>query len=138
MINNPANGWCNITIGEWSERCKEYDDVPYMLFDAIEKCLRTLNPTVVKLNGDGYKYTIVFDQNKTHIISDKEVQTAYITIAVGVIELAKQLIDDIRENLNDWAIWSSYNDDEYEERKKDLEVMCQILEKRCSWWEVSE
>lgn len=132
MLDKPKYGWSHITIGEWSDRCSYLDDVPYMLLEALEESCRTFKPVAVEFEAEGWNYIIVFNSFETHIISDKEDEYTHTCIDIDHRDLAHELIADIRNNLNEWARWPSYimSEDEYEERKKDLEVMCDILECR--------
>ena len=130
MLDKPNGCWSRITIGEWSERCSDADDVPFMLLEALEESCRTYKPIAVKFDAEGYEYIIVFDWIETHIISDKDNKYTYTTIAADRDVLAHQLIVDILADLDDWAAWRSVSDDECEERMKDLAIMCDILNRR--------
>lgn len=132
MLDKPEYGWSHISIGEWSDRCSYLDDVPYMLLEALEESCRTFKPVAVEFDAEGWNYIIVFNSFETHIISDKDDSYTHTCIEVDNRDLANELIADIRENLADWADWpcGCISDDEYEERKKDLIVMCNILESR--------
>lgn len=132
MLDKPKYGWSHITIGEWSDRCSYLDDVPYMLLEALEESCRTSKPVAVEFDAEGWNYIIIFNSFETHIISDKDDTYTHTCIEVDHRDLAHELIADIMENLDDWARWSYYimSEDEYEDRKKDLTVMCGILERR--------
>lgn len=132
MLDKPKYGWSHITIGEWSDRCSYLDDVPYMLLEALEESCRTFKPVAVEFEAEGWNYIIVFNSFETHIISDKEDVYTHTCIEVDHRDLAHELITDIRNNLDDWAAFPCGNMtiDEYEDRKKDLAVMCNILESR--------
>lgn len=133
MFSKPKNGWCTITIGEWSDRCSYLDDVPFMVLEGLEESCRTHKPVAAKFDAEGWEYIIVFDWLETHIISDIGGKYELVTVDVNRDELALQAISDIRRDIDGWASWLSYStmsDDEKEERKKDLLVLCDILSKR--------
>lgn len=137
MLDKPEYGWSHITIGEWSDRCSYLDDVPYMLLEALEESCRTFKPVAVEFEAEGWNYIIIFNSFETHIISEREPHDEndgykYFTVEVDHRDLAHELITDIMENLDDWAAWPPciMSEDEYEDRKKDLAVMCSILERR--------
>lgn len=131
MLDKPVYGWCHIKIGNWVERCSDYlDDVPTMLFEALEESCRVRKPTAVEFDAEGYGYIIVFDSVHTYVIYDDDSDDCMIRINIGYDELAKQFVSDMRENLSDWAWWWAGSDEEAEERMKDISVMCDILERR--------
>lgn len=139
MLSKPKHGWSEITISSWSDRCSYIDDVPFMLLEAMEESCRVNKPVSVKFDAEGWDYIIVFDQFETHIITTNpnDVDTEfgnfdYYTIEVDRDELAKELITDIRKYIDYWTKWDGYceNADYVEERKKDLLVLCDVIEKR--------
>lgn len=138
MLSKPKHGWSEITIGDWSDRCSYIDDVPFMLLEAMEESCRVNKPVAIKFDAEGWDYIIVFDQFETHIISTAphslkaQDSYSYYTIEVDRDELAKELIADTRRDIDEWC--GFYYEDETEdfisERKKDLLVLCDVLEKR--------
>ena len=130
MISTPKYGWSTITIGDWSERCSYLDDVPFMLLSAIDKVLRMHVPCAVRFDAEGFEYIIVFDENETHIIELND-KITYHTIEIYIEYIVKELIADIRNDLEEWAWWvPGCSEDQFNERKLDLEVYCDIIEKR--------
>jgi len=139
MLSKPEHGWSRITIGDWSDRCSYIDDVPFELLEALETSCRVKQPIAVKFDAEGWDYIIVFDQFETHIISTHvnplsfgEGDYSYYAIEVDRDELAKELVKDIRRDIDDWTMWFDYRgtEDYYSERKKDLLVLCDIVERR--------
>ena len=132
MLDTPKHGWSQITIGDWSDRCSYMNDVPSLLLDAIESICRTYHPAAVTLDAEGWEYILVFDSFATHIISDNcDDGYIYTSIDISLAELARELIDDIRRDIDGWAEWAIHpSDDEIGERKKDLLAYCDGLEKR--------
>lgn len=130
MLRKPRHGWSTITIGDWSDRCSYVDDVPFMLLEALEESCRTFKPVAVEFDAEGYEYIIVFNSYETHIISNKDDTYTHTCVPIGRNKLAKELIDDITADLDDWAWWLGEYEEMYEERKKDLTVMCNILKRR--------
>ena len=139
MLSKPKHGWSEITIGDWSDRCSYIDDVPFNLLEALEKSCRTHRPVAVKFDAEGWDYIVVFDQFETHIIStnpnDVDVYFSnfdYHTIEIDRDKLAKELIADIRRDIDDWTHWDyrDHTEDYLSERKKDLLALCNVVEKR--------
>lgn len=135
MLATPKHGWSNITIGNWSDRCSYLTDVPFQLLEAMECSCREHKPVSVSFDAEGWEYIITFDWFYTHIISGKseEDSFSYFSIDINRDELAKELISDIRKDIDGWSTWLDYGDmseDEISERKKDLLILCDIVEKR--------
>ena len=131
MLKTPWCGWSEITIGNWHDRCSYLDDVPYMLLEAVDCVNRTGRPSAVQFDAEGWEYIIVFDTWETHIISnDSEREHNYYTIEINLKDLTRELIADIRRDLDEWSKWCSDSDYETEERKADLDAWCNVVEKR--------
>ena len=133
MLSRPIIGWSKITIGNWSDRCSYIDDVPFMLLEAMEESCRINKPVSVRIDAEGWDYIIVFDQFTTHIISEITDDYTYYSVDIDRDELAKELISDIRRDIDGWCEWFCYHElteDYISERKKDLLVLCDMLEKR--------
>ncbi len=130
MLSNPGCGWSDITIGEWSDRCSYLDDVPFGILKGLEESCRTHNPVAVKLDAEGWEYIIVFNEQETHIITDKNGDYALTTVEIGSDELAKQAVSDILRDIDGWSAWIDYgdmSDDEKGKRKKELLALCELL-----------
>ena len=138
MLSKPKGGWSDITIGNWSDRCSYVDDIPFNLLKAMEQSCREHKPVSVNVDAEGYEYIIIFDWFHTHIILeniDEEDKSdfKYFSIRIDRDKLAKELISDIRRDIDGWSNWLSYHDmseDEISERKKDLLVLCEVIENR--------
>lgn len=140
MIHNPKYGWATIKIGDFEDRCSYVQNVPVQLLKALDHSVRTYETSVVSIDAEGYEYIIVFDQFNTHIImEDAEVDRYSLkTINIGYRELARELIEDIRRDLKEWARWMDYGmmpENEQEERARELVSKCEILEGRLDYLE---
>ena len=136
MLSTTKHGWSNISIGNWSERCSYLDDVPFVLLRALEKICRTRTAEAVKFDAEGYEYIVVFDNNDVHIISNHSEQGyIYTSIVANIHDLAKELVSDIRKDIDFWSNWNDYGSmgaEEMAERKQGLIILCDSLEKRGS------
>lgn len=134
MLSTPIHGWSNITIGNWSDRCSYLDDVPFDLLEAIKHLYETVHtPVCVCFDAEGYEYTIVFDLFYTHIILENPDEDGfnYFSIDIDIDDLAKELISDIRKDIDGWSTWLSYHDmtkEEIFERKEELLDLCDFIE----------
>lgn len=133
MLEKPEHGWSTITLGEWSDRCSYVDDVPYMLLDAVLSVLRTWRPAVVEFDAEGYGYVVGFTTYYTFSVSDRgEEKKEFSAVDRDIESLAAELCKDIKSNIDDWASWM--DDEQYvvEDRKKDLLLACETIEKLIS------
>lgn len=140
MLHNPKYGWAKIKIGNFEDRCSYVQNVPVQLLKALDHSVRTYEASVVSIDAEGYEYIIVFSQFNTHIImEDAEVdQYSLKTINIGYRELARELIEDIRRDLDEWACWMDYDtmpENEQAERAMDLVAMCDVVEGRLDYLE---
>ncbi len=132
MLGKPKYGWTTISIGDWSDRCSYLTDVPYCIFNAIEKVLRVHTPAVATFDAEGWENIIVFDEFNTYIISGKSDHgMMFKEVDVKIKALAEEFLSDIEENIDLWSQWGfDMSEDEIDERRKDLEVFCEILKRR--------
>lgn len=132
MLSKPIAGRTTITIGNWSGQCCNKDDVPRKLLEIFFYILRTDNDGIVRFGFEGNENIIVFDYPKTHIIHrDEDMNYTLFTEDITPEALARELLLDISSNYDDWAKWGHENEREeiIEDRKRDLEVLCDILVK---------
>ena len=85
-------------------------------------------PASVFFNEEGSEFTLVSSLDGTYVISEKET-TELFSIDINVLDLAKELVVDIENNLQSWLIWPNY----YEYSKKGLierrNIVSEMLEK---------
>lgn len=132
MLSTPQFGWSEITIGDWHDRCSYLDDVPFDLLKTVDAVIRTGRPHCTKFDVEGWEYIIVFDMYETHILHfDVDGECHYYTMEIYIKDLARELLSDIRKDLDSWAEWLDYAS-EYTicERKKDLSAWCDAIETR--------
>lgn len=135
MLKYTGYGWGEISIGNWKDRCSYLDDVPNELLGAVEEVIRTCRPSVRQFDAEGYDYIIVFGTNEVYIISNKDDNGGngftLTAKSVSTADLAKELISDIRLDIDRWAHWhGEMSDDEFDERRLDLEAFCKVIERR--------
>lgn len=136
MLETPKHGWSKITIGDWSDRCSYLDDVPFKLLKAIKKLYKEHEPVSISFDAERWDYIIIFDRFYTHIISDSvddfgEAAFKYRSIEINKDEIAKELISDIRKDIDGWSNWLSYWDMSEEMilgRKNKLLSLCENIE----------
>lgn len=131
MLKKPKFCWSEIKIVNWSDRCSYIDDVPVKLLKTLIRVFNTYSPQAVKFDAKGYEYIIVFDFYETHIIIMDE-NTKLETITRDLKTTALELINDIRQNIDDWVDFMDYDLTEFErtERKEMLNKLCDTLKEK--------
>lgn len=109
MLSEPKYGWANISIGDWTDRCSYLTDVPFQLLEAMNESCKKHKPVAVEFDAEGWEYIIIFDWFKTHIITEND-NFELKTIEVNRDNLAKELVDDILRNIDEWSSWNDYGD----------------------------
>ena len=132
MLSTPEAGWCNLTIGLWSDRCSYLDDVPVKLLNIFLVLYKDGILHICDFDAEGWENHIVFNKMITEITSNKD--NGYdTTIYISSEVLAKELISDIRRDIDKWVIWdfnsdNDLTDEQKEKRKQKLLNMCNELE----------
>jgi len=120
MFTIPKHGWTNLQIGDFSERASYLTDIPNDCLDAFTYALQNNKPTVIFFDAEGWDFHLVATYYESYIILDKDDTKVY-TIKKTILELARELYEDINNNLNDWLNWDM--DDtvgEREENKRNI------------------
>lgn len=105
MLRKPSEGWSQITIGNWSDRCSYLTDVPRDLLNAIWFCIKWNEPQSVKCDAEGWEYIIVFDSYQIFIIEYNEEGNGYrlVDCEIDIKMLAKELVSDIENEIDSWV-----------------------------------
>ena len=88
---------------------------------------------MVKFDAEGYEYIIVFDWRETHIISNNsDVGFNYASVKVDIKTLAEELVNDIRNDLNEWVdfAYRDLSDKERESLTNEFLRLCDLIERR--------
>jgi len=111
MFATPKHGWTNLKFLNFSERASYLTDIPNDCLDAFIYALQTNNPAIVYFDAEGYDFHLISSYYRSYIVIDKEdneVKT-YI-IEKNILELAKELVNDIEKDFDDWLNWECYDD----------------------------
>jgi len=121
MLTTPLHGWTHLQLENFSERASYLIDVPNDCLDAFIYALQTNNPAIVYFDAEGYDFHLISSYYRSYIIRDREDNSVdtYV-IEKGTIELAKELVNDIQRDFDDWLNWESYDDGEYAEVNRDV------------------
>jgi len=121
MLTKPVHGWTHLQFKNFSERASYLTDIPNDCLDAFIHALQTNNPAIVYFDAEGFDYHLISSFYRSYIIRDKEGNKVDIyVIEKDILELAKELIDDIQKDFDAWLNWESYDDGEYVEVNKEV------------------
>jgi len=136
MIGTPFAGWTKITVGEYSISASYLTDVPFQLLDAFIKVfIHGEEPIAVKFDLEGsYAYLLLNHFDSYLIISRDNV---YVTQEIiETKQLAKELLLEIRKDIDEWARWDvCFCEDEKEEAKKEILQRKEQLLNKCEYLE---
>ena len=131
-LETPQHGWSKLHMGSWSGRLSYVDDPAFDLLWAVERALRTKQPSAVRFDAEGHEYIIIFDWYDQFVITDRD--TPELTrIDMKLKDVAAALVRDIRKDLDLWAAFPADAEDsqfELEDRKIDLGILLSVVEKR--------
>lgn len=131
-LETPQHGWSKLHMGSWSGRLSYVDDPAFDLLWAVERALRTKQPSAVRFDAEGHEYIIIFDWCDQFVITDRD--TPELTrIDMKLKDVAAALVRDIRKDLDLWAAFPAGAEDsqfELEDRKIDLGILLSVVEKR--------
>lgn len=118
MIKNLGAEWCDFTIGDFHGAPSYITNVPVDLLDAFVQYYK---------NGEGFAwfdeegdgFSLIFTPYATYVLEEKDTEILH-KISVPVVELAKELIEDIESDIDKWAyFYCGYDDiDSIEENKE--------------------
>lgn len=131
-LSTPKHGWSSFHMGEWSDRLSYLDDPAFDLLWAVERVLRTRQPSAAKFDAEGHEYTIVFDWHDQCVITDDDTFTLT-HVDMKLEDVAAGLVRDIRKDLDLWAafpVGAEGSQVELEDRKIDLGILLSVVEKR--------
>ncbi len=123
MLTNPKYGWTNVSIGEFNESASYLTDVPNDCLDAFIYARENCFPAVVYFDAEGYEYYLVASYFESFVTIEKDKLRTY-RFDLDLVDLAKELIDDIEQNIDDWADWQcykEYDENELKRNKRKLE-----------------
>jgi len=116
MLTKPEHGWINLQINDFSERASYMTDIPNECLDAFINALQNSTPAVIFFDAEGWDFHLVASYYCSYIIVDKD-DAKLFTVSKNIHSLAKELYDDIKNNLDDWTNWYLDEADTEEERK---------------------
>lgn len=104
MLSKPCAGWTKVTIGDFEGRASYMTDVSMDCLIAFINALEYNIPASILFNEEGSEFTLVTSVDGTYVISEREESKLFV-INKRFSKLARELINDIEDNLEDWVLW---------------------------------
>lgn len=102
MISNAKYGWCNFKLGNFEGHPSYLTDVPVEILDAfIDYHIKKRG--MVWFDEEGTEFTLVINPYSIYIIEEKEEPVLHDFPDISVVNLSKELIEDIEKDLNGWS-----------------------------------
>ena len=122
-VSNPYQGWCDFKLGDFTEKPSYLTNVPIVLLDAFIEYYQKWCGSAW-FDGDD-EFSLVLTPFRIFIVNytvdfNVERQGRYTVYEVNrtIIDLGKELIDDIEKDLNKWASFYACVNDDIEKREQ--------------------
>lgn len=127
MLSKPRSGWSDLTLGDFRGSVSFLTDIP---FDWLRACINGLKyviPAAFFFDEEGSSGYIVSDLYATYVIIQHNGTELTLVKGIGLKKFAEMLLHDIREHLEDWTWWCTFqlNDAQYARRKA---MLTELLE----------
>lgn len=136
MLSEPHAGWATIQINDWHGPVSYIDDVPNILLGTLASALLTGRPAAINIDAENVSYILVFDVFQSYAIEEttEDGQPKLTVLDVDLTSLAKELLQDITANIDQWVEFVPYDltEEERQERRIELLESCGTLNDMCS------
>lgn len=104
VINNPKYGWCDFKLGDFNGRASYLTDVPVDLLEAFIDYFER-GQGVVVFDEEGSYFTLILTRYNwgIYLIEDRDETVLHDFSDMDINTLAKELIDDIENDLVGWS-----------------------------------
>ena len=127
LISNPINGWCNFDIVNFHGTPSYLTDVPVDILNAFIQYHKT-GMGMAWFNEEGTEFTLVLTPYSFFVIEERDEPKLYdFSFKVDIKNLEKDLLHELKNNIDEWAKFFSYVDDSAVKKHKN-EINKKILE----------
>lgn len=103
MLSKPLYGWTDITVGNFIGRGSHIQDIPILFLEAFLRALAHNIPAEIEVDEEGSTF-IMQSYHSTTITAFRNEQETFF-IDADATALAAELLNDLRNNWNDWLEW---------------------------------
>lgn len=113
MISSPKHGWCNFDLRDFHGTPSYLTDVPVDILEAFID-LFIKGQGIAWFSEEGTEFTLVMTPYSMFIIEEKDKPILHDYTKINPRELAKELIEDIKKDMNGWSQFITDDDDREE------------------------
>lgn len=129
MISNPKYGWCNFDLGDFHGHPSYLTDVAKDLITACYKyIIGDNNYITVEFDEEGSKFILLANYYNCYIIEQKDKDILH-KIDINIKYFIKEVVNDIESNIDEWAIFTVFDDDP-EKNKVTLLNMIEVIKEK--------
>lgn len=123
-LDKPKDGWANLKIDDSNFMISYVTNVPFDIIKNAKIALKEKMPYVLTFDLEMYGMLyLISDFPSTYCIHDLEDEKGYYSMDIDKIDLIENLIKSIDENIDDWAAWEKFEDQDLEIVKKNKEKL---------------
>lgn len=128
MILNPRHGWCNFDLQDFHGTPSYLTDVPVDILEAfIDFFIK--GQGMAWFDEEGTEFTLVLTPYSMFIIEEKDKPILHDYTKINPKELAKELIDDIKKDMNGWSQFIPDDREEIQAHRDNIRRLISELEK---------
>lgn len=128
MISNPWCGWCKFQLGDFVGHPSYITEVPVDLLSAFISNRETGSGSAYLDEEGNGGFTFVLSHQIPYIIEDNCEDRLHVFQNIDFEDLEKELMQDVYENLDEWADFCSDMEDDLPQRKSQLINLLEKLE----------
>ena len=132
FLGVPDSGWVNITIGNFDCMASYITNVPFDILKYSIISIKEEMPFCLYLHLETFGEVNIYSDEKTYIIHENN-ETDFYSFNIDKTTLISNFIKQIKENITEWAMWESFEEDEdsgeIENNKKELLEKINTIEK---------
>lgn len=109
MLTKPRHGWTYVEIEDLKIRASYLTDVPNDCLDSFIFALENKLPVAIYFDAEDLDYYLFVSHLDSFIIMEKD-DLQIFKLKSNIIDLGKELVNDIEEYIDEWANWLCYRD----------------------------
>ena len=127
MISNPKHGWCDFKLGDFKGTPSYLTDVPVDSLNIFIDYHRK-GYGMTWFDEEGTEFTLVLTPYSLFIIEEKDEPVLHDFSVINIDDLEKELVNDIENNLDEWANFTTGDtDDEISVHKFEISRKLEFL-----------
>lgn len=126
MISNPKHGWCDFNLGTFYGTPSYLTNVPVDLLEAFRDYVYK-GQGIAWFDEEGTEFTLVITPYSLYVIEEKDDTILHNFSEMKIEEVIKKTITDIEINLDKWAAFSVFDDNDMKEIKENEYIIKDLI-----------